>query len=373
MKYIICIILLVTSCKHAPETKKTTEIEPTETKAVLTDAQLKTAGLTYGTLTPRHISKTIRVNGKIEVPPQNLVSISSPFGGYLKSTKLLPGMAVSKGQVIATMEDVQYVKIQQEYLTSKAKLVMAEAEFKRQKELNESKASSDKVYQSAQAEYQTLKIALSALTEQLKFLNINPAHLSPQNLTKTIKIYAPFTGYVSKVNVNIGKFVSPSDVMFELINPSDIHLNLKVFEKDLIQLSVGQKIEAYTNSNPNEKHNCNIILISKDLATDGTAEVHCHFNHFSNKLFSGMYMNADIELKSHDVMAVDEHAVVTYEAKNYIFLANANHTFDMKEVALGKAENGYVEILHPEPLMNQKIVTKGAYALLMSLKNKAEE
>jgi cobalt-zinc-cadmium efflux system membrane fusion protein len=60
------------------------------------------------------------VNGKIDVPPQNMVSISVPLGGYLKSTKLLEGMHISKGEVIAIMEDQQYIQLQQDYLTAKA-------------------------------------------------------------------------------------------------------------------------------------------------------------------------------------------------------------------------------------------------------------
>ena len=84
-------------------------------------------------------------------------------------------------------------------------------------------------------------------------------------------------GIVTKVNVNIGKYVNPSDVLFEIVNPSDIHLALTVFEKDVNKLSVGQQLVAYTNNNPSKKYPCEIILIGKDFSSDKAIEVHCHF------------------------------------------------------------------------------------------------
>ena len=222
---------LILSCQSKKEEAPAAANSLTESIASLTEAQLKNANITTGRLEKKSISSVLKVNGQIDVPPQNMVSISMPLGGYLKSTKLLPGMHINKGEVIATMEDQQYVQLQQDYLTTKSRLHYAEKEYERQKELNQSQASSDKVYQLADAEYKTLRITLSALGEKLKLININPPALSEKNISKSVNIYAPITGFVSKVNVNIGKYVNPADVLFELINPTDIHLNLKIFGK----------------------------------------------------------------------------------------------------------------------------------------------
>ena len=358
--------------------KSTTENEitvSTDEKIVnLTDVQLKNANLEIGTFQKRNVSSTLRVSGKIDVPPQNLVSISMPLGGYLKSTKLLPGMHVSKGEVIATMEDQQYIQLQQDYLITKSKLHFAQQEYERQKELNQSKASSDKVYQMAESDYKNLRITLSSLGEKLKLIYVNPNTLTESNLSKSVKIYSPINGFVSKVNVNIGKNVNPSDVLFELINPSDIHLNLKVFEKDITKLFIGQKLFAYTNNDPENKHECEIILISKDLsADDHTAEVHCHFEDYDKTLLPGMYMNADIEVKNNEAFTLPEDAVVNFEGKNYIFLQNNKNQYTMTEINTGEKENNFIEILDIDKMESKKIVVKGAYTLLMKLKNKSDE
>ena len=108
------------SCK-SPSTPKTAEAQINDSVVILTDAQLKNAGIETISLQQKNISTILKVNGLIEVPPQNLVSISCPMGGYLKDTKVLPGMHIHKGEVIATIEDQQYIQLQQDYLLAKSK------------------------------------------------------------------------------------------------------------------------------------------------------------------------------------------------------------------------------------------------------------
>jgi cobalt-zinc-cadmium efflux system membrane fusion protein len=271
------------------------------------------------------------------------------------------------------MEDQQYIQLQQDYLTAKARLNFIEAEYYRQKELNQSKASSDKVFQQTEADYTTEKINVKSLAERLKLIGINPDKLDENTISRSINIYSPIDGYVSKVNVNIGKFTQPSEVLFELINPADIHLALTIFEKDLAKLSIGQKLFAYTNSQPDIKHVCEIILIGKNLSSERSTEVHSHFENYDKSLVPGMYMNAEIELKNNHVYALPEEAIVRYQNNLYIFLLEAETTFTMHEIKTGDSENGYIEIISGADWVDKNIVVKGAYNLLMTMKNKVEE
>ncbi len=366
--------ILLMSCNAKKNETSTEETPVSEKEVVLTQAQLKNAALVSSPMQEKELSATINVNGVIDVPPQNLVSISMPLGGYLKNTKLLPGMFVKKNEIIAVMEDQQYIQLQQEYLTAKSKLFFAEKEYERQRDLNQDKASSDKVYQLADAEYKSLKITVNALGEKLRLIHINPATLSEKNISKSVNIYSPIDGFVSKVNVNIGKYVNPADILFELINPDDIHLNLKVFEKDINGLFIGQKLYAYTNSQPNKKHACEVILISKDISSDEhNAEVHCHFEKYDKTLLPGMYMNATVELKSASLPAIPTDAIVSFEGKDYVFVKKNETTFSMEMVSTGISENGFTQIVNSKDFEGKEIVTKGAYTLLMVYKNKSEE
>ena len=170
-------LLLIYSC-GSKETKTVTPEEiVSETTVELTDAQLKNSDIQTGSIHQQNISSLLKVNGKIEVPPQNMVSVSVPMGGYLKYTKLLAGMHISRGEIIATMEDQQYIQLQQDYLTATAHFGSIEKEFLRQKELNQSKASSDKIFEKAQAEYLSQKVLIKSLSEKLKLIGVNPENL----------------------------------------------------------------------------------------------------------------------------------------------------------------------------------------------------
>lgn len=375
MKYIIILSILFTftACGSKKAEEKKTVAPVASNQLTITDAQLASAHILVGNMEEKNLSSILKVNGKIDVPPQNMISVSMPLGGYLKATKLLPGMQVRKGEVIATMEDQQYIQLQQDYLTTKTKLVFLESEYNRQKELNQSKATSDKVFQQTQMDYNSQKIALSALSEKLRLININPGVVAENNISKSVNIYSPINGFVSRVNVNIGKFVNPADVLFELVNPTDIHLNLKIFEKDIDKLYIGQKLVAYTNNEPDKKHACEINLISQDLSAERTADVHCHFEQYNKLLLPGMYMNAEIKVKSQKTPAVPEESIVSFEGGNYVFIAQSKNQFLMVSAETGIRESGFVEIRNSSAFEGKSVVTKGAYTLLMALKNKSAE
>lgn len=378
MKYIKAIVLFslfLISCNEQTKINKNTSLDDLHNTVVLTDEQIKSAGIKLGKVQEITLAQRLTLNGKIDVPPQNLISVSMPMGGYLKSTHLLPGMHVRKGEVLATMEDQQYIQIQQDYLMSKSKIIFLENEFKRQKELNQSKSSSDKVFQQTEMEYNNAIVSFHALAEKLKLLNIRPEALSVEKVSGSIQLNSPIDGFVSKVNVNIGKYVNPSDVLFELINPADIHLNLKVFEKDLEHLSIGQKVVAYNNNQPNKKYPCEIILISQNLNSDRSAEVHCHFDEYHKSLFPGMYMNAEVEILKKNTDAVPEKAIVSYEGRDFVFVSKGQNQFEQIEIKKGVSDGTYIAIepIDRVELKNWNLVVDGAYSLLMQLKNRLEE
>lgn len=370
---ILNVLLVLSSCNNKQTDKQETSATKTENAVTLTDLQYKNAGIEIGKIENRSISSVLKLNGKIDVPPQNMVSVSVPLGGYLKSTKLLPGLHINKGEVLAVMEDPQYIQLQQDYLTAKAQFNFNESEYKRQKELNASKAASDKVYEQAKATYQTQYILIKSLEQKLRLIGLNPDKITANNISKSINVYSPILGFISSVNVNIGKYVNPSDVLFELVNPTDIHLALSVFEKDINKLAIGQKLLAYTNTNPDKKYPCEIILISKSLSTDNATQVHCHFEQYDKSLLPGMFMNADVELSGSNTTVLPDDAIVRFENKNYVFASKGNHRFEMQEVQIGNSENGFTEIINAGKYANQSFVTKGAYNLLMTLKNTSDE
>jgi cobalt-zinc-cadmium efflux system membrane fusion protein len=352
---------------------ETTAEEPSKDGVSVDSLQAKNIGLTLTKFEVKDIRAHLKVKGKIDVPPQNMYSLSLPLGGYLKYTKLLPGMHFNKGDVIALIEDPKFIEIQQQYLVAKSKQQLLKADFERQNTLFEAKAVSEKVFQQVKSDYQTQQVTLRALEEQLKLIGINPLTLTAENLSGTIPLRAPINGFVGRVNANTGKYFSPTDVLFELVNPEDIHLSLNVFEKDINELEIGQKVTAFTNAASQKKYTCEIILIGKEVLEDNSVNVHCHFDSYYNKLVPGTYMNAEINKVYKAAFTLPETAIQYWEAKPVIFIKEGEG-FKMQTVELGVSENGFVQIISPEASWLQaSIADKGSYALLMKLKNAAEE
>lgn len=349
--------------------------EQNQSVVSLSDAQIKNAGIVTGKAEKRNISSILKVSGKIDVPPQNIVSISFPLGGYLKSTELLPGTQVKKGEVLGVLEDLQYIQLQQDYLSAKIKSEQLQKEYARQQELNASKASSDKVFEQVTSDFKIQKVQVKSLGQKLALIGINPEKINEDNISKSVNIYSPINGFVSKVDVNIGRYVSPTDVLFELINPEDIHLTLAVFQKDVSLLTIGQHVITYTANNPEKKYEGHIILISRNITADGSVEVHCHFKRHDKTLIPGMFMNAEIETHALDAVTVPEDAVVMYDKKQYVFVVSGGNQFQMTEIQTGPAASGFITITSDNGrfLLNQEIVLSNSYALLMKMKNTGEE
>lgn len=367
------LVLGLLSCGSAP--KKEEEKQELSADIVqLTDAQIKTAGIEVGVVEKKQINTELKVNGMVDVPPQNIVSVSFPLGGYLKTSKLLPGMHVNRGEVIAIMEDPALVQLQQDYLMAQARLIYLQQDLDRQKMLNENKVNADKIYQQAQAEHASQKVMVKGLGEKLRLIGMNPDKLTEETISRSVPVYSPINGFVSKVNVNIGKYVNPADVLFELINPDDMHAALTVFEKDIARVRPHQKVMVTFVDEPDREYECEVLLVTRNVDNDRSALVHCHFEKQPDRLLPGMFLNARIMVNNVTALVVPDEAVVRYGNTEYVLLEEAAGQFRLVAIETGARQNGQVEISSKEQdLEGKKIILKNPYPALSKLKNSAEE
>lgn len=337
----------------------------------LTAEQLKTANLTIGQVQNRDMHQVLKVNGLIDVPPSNIVSVSIPLGGYLKKTNLIPGMFVKKGALLAVIEDPIYIQLQQDYLTAKSRLAYLDADFIRQRDLNMTKSTSDKIYQLAKSDFESQKYLVKSLQEKLKLIGIDPVQLNETTISRSINFNSPINGYVTKVNVNIGKYVTPTDVLFEIVDPSDLHVRLIVYENDVSNLKIGNEVVFTTNNDLSKKYIAHVAVITPNINEERTTDVHCHLVNENVRLYPGTYVNAEISLNNAKVDALPEESIVKWENKPFVFVKQADQTYKLVAVELGVSTNGFIEI--KTNLKGQDIVLKNAYTLLMKLKNSSEE
>lgn len=375
MKNNIITLLLAQVVLFACEKSSLEQAQPETQPAIesivsLTPAQVKNADIQLGKPDMKALHSTVRLNGVIDVAPGSHISISNPFGGFIKSINLLPGMRVKPGDVVVTLEDPQYIEIQQDYLMAVSKLTFLEADFRRQQELNADKTISDKVFQQVSSDYAGQKVLIKALYEKLRLLNIQPETLTENTLSRTIRMTSPVQGYVSAIHVNQGKYVSATDVMLELVDERNLHVSLTVFEKDLPFVRPGQSLSLTCPSLPGKQYQAKVHAINNTVTDDRSSEVHADLTKDHAGLLPGMFVTAELSIEDGDVAAVPEDAVVTWENKQYIFSEVSANTFEMTRVETGMASSGYIQIKNK--LANKNIVTAHAYSLLMKLKGGEE-
>lgn len=379
--YALVFILCISCSEKKPaNSKNEAEILPEDIVEMRSD-QIKMAGIDTGSIELRSLSGKLKASGKVSVAPRSFATVSAPLGGFVKSTNLLPGDKVSKGQSLALIENQEFVDIQENYLEAKSRLEYAEAEFKRHSDLYKEDVYSEKNLQQVTADYKSNKAHVTALEQKLALIGIDPAEMNENNIRRSIMLVSPITGYIKSVNVNIGKSISPADILFEIVNTDNLFLELSLFEKDAGKVSEGQLITFYIN-NETEEHKAVITQTGRSVDADKAYKVYAAVTKGCKNILPGMYVNAIIETSGSKVHALPSDAVVSFDDKDYIFIFDRNKEengnsfteYKIIEVQKGVSDGGYTEITLPGniDLMNARVVVKGAYNLLSAKKNAGE-
>lgn len=327
----------------------------------LTEEQMELAGIELGKPQLRTISEHVECTGRIEVPPYSLYSVFAPTTGFIQSAKYLPGDYVRKGVVLTTITHPDLVKLQREFLETQSQLAFLESDLKRKETLAASDAASQKAMEQAQADLQMQQARYKGIKAELGLLGISTKALEEQgDIQSAIALRAPVSGYITKVNINNGKLVSPSDLLIEIVDNSHIHLELQVFAKDVMKLKKGQHIECQMPGST-RTYTADIHLVGKMIDPETkTTMVHGHFDKEPIDLIPGTYVQAQIYTDAAEVLTVPRSAVITEGNERFIFVKKGDG-FEKVSVITGRTDGDYIEIEPLELGENELMAIKGAY------------
>ena len=331
----------------------------------LNEAQFKAAGIKLGTFSKKNLNEVISSNGYTKLPPQNQADVSVHSSGIVKSILVEEGQKVSKGQVIATIESPEFAKLKEAYLNSKSNLTFLKADYERQKTLNEEAVNAKKTYEKAKSDYEMEQARFASLKKQLALLNINLG----ENASATAAVLAPISGYVTEIHIRIGTAITAGTSLLNIVDNSKLHVDLLVYEKDLYKVKKDQKVRfILTNQNQNEIIGT-IFAVGKAFENDTKAvAIHAEIDNKGEKLISGMYVNALIDLGANAVFALPLESVIKADGRSFIFVLEKNDSNDNEyhfkriEVKEGAAQLGFVQVdvlqkLNPDA----QIALDGAY------------
>ena len=364
--YIAALSLVLFSCK---ESKTEEEAIKDDGFTTVTAAQFKASAMEIGNPSEQVFDVIIKTSGKIDVPPQNRAKVTTFIGGYVKATTLLVGDKVKKGQALLTLQSTEFLDIQKDYMEVTEQLTFLKSEYDRQKTLFDENITSQKNYLKAESDFRRAKAMSQSLRAKLVLLNINPRNVENGKLTSIITIFSPISGDIVIMNANVGMFAAPSDVILEIVDTDHLHLELAVFEKDILKVKMGQKIFFKVPEAAEEMFNAEVHLVGKSIeGADRTINVHAHLDeNIKQKLITGMFVEANIIVDSKKGLAIPAEALINEENKSYVLLLqNEKDGYSFKKVAVkvGEKSEKFVEILPNATInANSKILTKGVFEL----------
>lgn len=368
--YILIALFTVMACKNSEKNTNSVTEEVLEEHLTVTQKQFETENMKLGKLEQHTFNNTINVSGIIDVPPHNKATISSFMGGYITKTPLLIGDQVKKGQLLVSMENPEFIELQQQYLEISEQLNYLKSEYTRQKSLFDENITSQKNFLKAESTYKSALAEYNGLKKKLSMLNISPASVEQGQLTSTVNLYSPINGYITKVEVSNGIYVSPSDMIMEIIDTDHIHLELSVFEKDILNIKKGQKINFKIPEASNQTFEAEVHLVGTTVdEKNRVIKVHAHIlNEEQANFIVGMFVEAHIISNSEEKSALPKDALIEYEDDMYVLVLeheeNGKYSFEKVKLNIGLENETYAEILNYEDLMNKTILTQGGFMLL---------
>ncbi len=371
--YLVTLLVVLASCgkQDAPPGEAAAPKDSTQANEVtISKAQFETSGMALGTLSMHTFADRVEANGYLDVPPQNKAEVSTYLEGYIHQIDLLVGDPVKKGQFLVSLINPQYLQLQQDYLDTKEQLVFLKAEYERQKTLVAENIASQKSFLKAQSDYKSAAARYQGMKEKLKLINIDPARVEAGDFTSTINIYAPITGKITAINTTLGSFVSPSDVILEIINKDHEHLELQVFEKDILKLKEEQTIEFRIPNAGDETFRAEIHRVGQSLDPEKrTVTVHADLLEENPRFVTGMYVEAQVLTDTLQAPALPEAAIVQEEGQLYLLAMKSqqgNHyTFEKLKMKTGRTADGQIEVLNPQVLEpDRQVLVQGAFSLI---------
>lgn len=349
--------------------------EPKESMGILalTEKQMQSVDITVGPIEKKNLSAVVKASGQLAVPPQNKADVSVLYGGLIHKIYVLEGQQVKRGQVLATIENQDLIKIQQDYLSAKNNFNYIQAEYNRQKQLKEAGAGTGKSMQSSEATFYAERSRIKAYESQLLQLGISSKKITNGNIVSHFPLLSPISGTVGQILANTGAFLQPGTSIMEVVDNSKIHCDLLVFEKDLMKIKIGQKVDLQLTNQENQEIQGTINGINKSFENESKGViVHAVIeNPAKQNLIPGMYVTALIGTGNQLAYAVPVEAVIRSEGKQFIFIQVIQPAkkekklfFKKAEVITGVSELGYTEIKPVEELpADVRVIKKGAFYL----------
>ncbi len=360
-----------------------------ETSVHLTGLQMQTAGIETGIIRQLPLSNSIKVNGYLELPPQNEANVSAILGGLVQTIYVREGDVVNAGDVLADLIDPKFSELQAEYRGTASSIGYLEEDFRRKEQLLADEVGSRREFQKAKADYESALAQKQSLESTLTVLGLDTERILGGEFYESVPLKAPIGGFVRVIETKTGQYAAPNSDLFEIVDNEHIHIDLLVYERDLHQVKVDQKVLfKYTNQPNDQFYQARIFSVGKAFEDNPRAvRVHAEIEDRQDGLLPGMFVDGRIITSTETTAVLPEDSIVRDGSEYLVYAVHEDESdeelghahdeesgaeeveFSVVRVSPGITDTGFTEVKFFEPLpQNTRFVTKGAYYLLAEMK-----
>ncbi|MCA9421340.1 MAG: efflux RND transporter periplasmic adaptor subunit, partial [Nitrospira sp.] len=277
------------------------------------------------------LTHTIRTVALVAVDERRLVHVNIKLEGWVEKLYVqFTGEKVRKDQMLFEIYSPELVSSQEEYLLAlKAVRTLEDSEFPAIAE------SAHRVLQSTE--------------ERFALWDITPDHIVDLERTgkvlRTLPLHSPISGYVLKMNVREGEYITPATEAYTLADLSNIWVLADLYEFEIPFVKLGQKAQITLPYFPNEIFKGTVTYIYPVLdPKTRTVKVQFELPNPDWKLKPDMFANVNMQISLGERLVVPSTAVLDSGTKQVVFVDEGRGMFEARNVALGVRTRDWYEI-----------------------------
>ena len=365
----------------------------------------------YGTVKNRLLPMVVEATGQLQANASAVTRVSAPTAGRIVSLEVSLGDHVKKGQTVAVISSQEIgglvtdlfkqetdieselsrelLQIDFEIMQNETELDLSRKQFERAKLLFEEKIASKADMESAHTNLRkhensvvslkdkrasTIRIASErrirarvALEQKLSVLgmpnNTIRTIMERRDIVNSIPLVSPQTGIVLERNVNSGELVDPSQSLLVIDDIDNLWLVADVFEQDVKHVRVGQPIEFYVDSFPDERFKGRLDYVAGTINPETrTLAVRAIVPNSELKLKPKMFARMKIMVGQSSALTVEKKAVQEAGSQKVVYIPRTEFSFEERPVQVEDEVGGYV-IIKKGLSEGDRVVTRESLSL----------
>lgn len=302
--------------------------------------------------------RRLTLTGEVQLDPTRVAQIASAGAGRVEEVRKHLGEKVEPGDIVAVVQSPQFGESQAAFLESRARLDLARRTFDRERQLHESKISSQADYLAARGELASAEASVAAARKRLQLFGWSGERIESLTVTDPdtsfgqLALTSPLGGVVIEQNAVRGQLVETTDTLYRIADLSRVWVWCDVYEADLAVLhdriasGVGVPAQVRSGAFGLTVFHGMLDLIGSQLDRQTrTVKVRVVVDNSERRLKPGMFVRIAVGLDGdREVLRVPATAVLSDAGQTFVFAKLTDDLWIRRDVTTGPAQDGFVEV-----------------------------